>query len=224
MFTGIVEEVGVIQNISDGSESIEVLIQCSFAGALRVDQSISVNGVCLTVTRQDDDCFAVQCVKETLQKTTLESLEEGRSVNLERSLTLEDGIDGHLVQGHVDRVACITDITEKEDDRIYEIEVPSQDSDLIVPRGSICIDGISLTIARKTDSSRFKVAVIPYTYGHTNLGSKKPGDLVNIEYDVIGKYVVNYMNNRQRDANHNRDMDAPAPETITKKWLKDRGY
>lgn len=221
MFTGIIEEVGRIQKIEDQAESVEIRVQCSFADQLEVDQSVSVNGVCLTVTEKNNKEFAVDCIKETLRKTTLSTVAAGDPVNLERSLTLDKGVDGHLVQGHVDRLARITNITEKEDDRLYEVEIPSEDADMIVSRGSITLDGVSLTIARLSAQNRLVVAVIPYTYRHTNFQEKESGDAVNIEYDIIGKYVVRYMENRQDPAGR---ADTPNAQRITKEWLKSEGY
>lgn len=222
MFTGIVEEVGKVKEITSRSESVEIWIQCSFADELRVDQSVSINGVCLTVTRTDDSAFSVQCIEETMRKTSIGTLEEGDPVNLERSMTLDKGIDGHLVQGHVDCIAEIVDVTNREDDRLYRIEIPTEDADLVVPRGSITIDGISLTIARLNPPNQLTVAIIPYTYNHTNLRNKEAGDRVNIEYDIIGKYVVRYLQNRESS---DRDSSSPPDSSqITKEWLRDEGY
>lgn len=223
MFTGLIEEVGTVEGLKREEGSLNLEISASFASQTRVDQSICVNGVCLTVTGGNEEAFEVQCVGETLRKTSLDSLEEGDPVNLERSMQLKDGIEGHLVQGHVDCVGIIREIAEKNTDRLYEIEYPPEYTDLLVPRGSIATDGISLTVARIGEKNRFTVAIIPYTFEHTNLSKKKIGDPVHLEFDMIGKYVVKYLRNRQADSDETNE-EASKPEDITASWLKKRGY
>lgn len=222
MFTGLIEDVGTVGELRR-EEALRLEINTAFAGQTRVDQSISVNGVCLTVTGCSEESFEVQCVEETLRKTSLGSLEKGDSVNLERSLQLKDGIDGHLVQGHVDCVGTIRRIAEEETDRLYEIEYSPEYTDLLVPRGSIAVDGISLTIARLDQKNRFTVAIIPYTFEHTNLKEKKVGDPVHLEFDMIGKYVARYLQNRQANSVETDEEEA-SPDDITASWLKKRGY
>ncbi|WP_340104103.1 riboflavin synthase [Rhodohalobacter sp. 8-1] len=196
MFTGIVSEVGKVKAIENLKGGVELSIQCSFAADTHVDESIAVNGVCLTVVSFDEETFRVQCVEETLRKTSFKSLKAGSPVNLERSLTLDKAIEGHIVQGHVDTMGTITTIQTNDADILVTVEFPEEYEDYIVGRGSISIDGISLTVARN-EENRFTVAIIPYTWDHTNLRSKKEGDPVNLEFDIFGKYIVQYLKKRE---------------------------
>lgn len=195
MFTGIIEEVGQINNIRSLDGGKELTISCGFAGEVQVDQSISINGVCHTVTAHDAETFSVQSVEETLRKTNIGTLAEGDLLNLERSLRPDQLLDGHLVQGHVDSTGTIEAIQKEGTDRLVTIAYPDDFADLIVGRGSIAVDGISLTIAKEFEDT-FTVAIIPYTFEHTNLTARKLGDTVNLEFDVLGKYVVRYLENR----------------------------
>ena len=192
MVTGIVEEVGIIKKVAGMDGGKELAIEASFAKDVHIDESIAVNGVCLTVVSFDDKTFHVQCVNETLRKTNLGGLAEGDPVNLERSLTLDKAVEGHMVQGHVDTTGTITNIQKKGSDLLISVEFPEEFTDYIVGRGSISIDGISLTIARE-NGNECSVAIIPYTWDHTNLHSKKEGDSVNLEFDIFGKYIVKYL-------------------------------
>lgn len=197
MFTGIIQEVGTVKGVKQLDGGREYKISCDFAGEVKVDQSISINGVCHTVTAHDNNSFTVQSVEETLRKTNIGGLEEQSPVNLERSLRPDQLIDGHLVQGHVDATGTIIEILEEGTDKLITIEYPEEHVGLVVGRGSIAIDGVSLTIAKENDS-RFTVAIIPYTFEHTNLYSKQEGDTVNLEFDVLGKYVVKYLKQREQ--------------------------
>lgn len=197
MFTGIVAETGKITEITPLNGAVQMSIKCSFAGNTHVDESIAVNGVCLTVVSFDESSFTVQCVKETLRKTSLNSVEFGSLVNLERSLTLEKAIEGHIVQGHVDTVGTIKSIQKNDADILITIEFSDKYQDYVVGRGSIAIDGISLTVARNK-GNRCTVAIIPYTWDYTNLSSKREGDLVNLEFDIFGKYIVQYLERREK--------------------------
>lgn len=196
MFTGIIEETGTIKAIKELDGGKELTISCSFAGQLRIDQSININGVCHTVTGKTASGFSVQSVEETLRKTNIGSLGPDDPVNLERSMTADKLLDGHLVQGHVDSVGTIREIEKEGTDRLFTVEYPEEYRDLVVGRGSISMDGISLTIARE-DANRFIVAIIPYTFDHTNLNHKETEDSVNLEFDIIGKYVARYLENRE---------------------------
>lgn len=197
MFTGIVSEVGKVSSIKKISGGSELWIESSFANNAHIDESISVNGVCLTVVDFKDEEFKVQCVEETLRKTNLGELKSQSPVNLERSLTLEKGIEGHIVQGHVDTVGKIKKIDQDAADLLVTIEFPEEFKDYVVGRGSIAVDGISLTIAQN-ESNVFKVAIIPYTWDNTNFISKKEGDSVNLEFDIFGKYIIQYLKNLER--------------------------
>ncbi|NBC25290.1 MAG: riboflavin synthase [Bacteroidetes bacterium] len=199
MFTGIVSEVGKVTKLTSLKGGVQLSISCSFAADTHVDESIAVNGVCLTVVSFDEDRFTVQCVEETLRKTSFRAIEEGSPVNLERSLTLEKAIEGHIVQGHVDTVGTIASIEQNESDILITVEYPEMYQDYIVGRGSIAIDGISLTVAR-CEQNKFTVAIIPYTWDFTNLAAKSEGDPVNLEFDIFGKYIVQYL--ERRDGNN----------------------
>ncbi len=197
MFTGIIKEVGNVNSVEDLNGGKEFTISCDLASMLEIDQSISINGVCHTVTACNSATFTVQCVEETLRKTNMGDVLSGDAVNLERSMRPDQLIDGHIVQGHVDATGEITDIEKEGTDWLFSIKYPVEHKDLIVGRGSIAIDGISLTVASE-EGNQFKVAIIPYTYEHTNLRHKGKGDTVNLEFDVLGKYVVRYLENRKQ--------------------------
>ncbi|TYP93943.1 riboflavin synthase alpha chain [Fodinibius salinus] len=196
MFTGIIKSVGTVQNIISLDGGKEIAIAADFAGKLSVDESISINGVCHTVTACDKQTFTVQSVEETLRKTTIGNLGVESPVNLERSMSPDQLLDGHIVQGHVDVTGIIKNIEQEGSDWLFTVEYPREHSSLIVGRGSIAIDGISLTVAEET-GNRFTVAIIPYTYEHTNLYSKSVGDAVNLEFDILGKYVQKHLQSRE---------------------------
>lgn len=199
MFTGIVQEIGKVEEAKSlNGGGMEFRISCSFADTCHVDESIAVNGACHTVTAFDTNTFTVQSVEETLRKTSMGDLQKGTEVNLERSLTLQKGIEGHLVQGHVDITGTISSMEKEETGWLIGVQYPDEFSNMIVGRGSITMEGISLTIARE-EGNEFIVAIIPYTWEHTNLHTKKIGDKVNLEFDVIGKYVVKYLANLDKD-------------------------
>ncbi len=199
MFTGIIQETGKIEKAESlNGGGMQFTIACSFASSCHVDESIAINGACHTVTAFDEKTFTVQSIEETLRKTSMGALREGVSVNLERSLTLQTGIEGHLVQGHVDTTGSITFMEKEETGWLIGIEYPEEFATMIVGRGSITVEGISLTIARE-EGNEFVIAIIPYTWDHTNLRHKKVGDAVNLEFDVIGKYVVKYLSSLGKD-------------------------
>lgn len=193
MFTGIIETLGEIRNISYSGNNIIFSIQSTFTQELKVDQSIAHDGVCLTVTAIENDIYSVTAIRETLDKTRLGNWKVGDLVNLERSLQPSSRIDGHFVQGHVDTIGRIVAIEDDQGSWLYTIAYEGFEN-LIVPRGSICVNGISLTVARSA-SGKFTIAVIPYTFEHTNLKQCMPGTAVNLEFDIFGKYIVQYMNN-----------------------------
>ncbi|MEX1062440.1 MAG: riboflavin synthase [Balneolaceae bacterium] len=195
MFTGIITETGFVDQVEPVNGGSELQIACSFASDTHIDESISINGVCLTVINRNENSFSVQCVEETLRKTSFAYLAKGDEVNLERSLTLDKAIEGHIVQGHVDTTGTIETIEESGNDRLITVSYPAEYGPYIVGRGSITVDGISLTVAR-IEESRFTVAIIPYTWDYTNLGNRSAGDTVNLEFDIFGKYIVRYMDQR----------------------------
>jgi len=215
MFTGIIKETGTIKQIRTLNGGLEFDINCSFAADTHVDESISMNGVCQTVIAQTENYFTVQTVEETLRKTNLGDLKEGELVNLERSLTLDTPIEGHIVQGHVDVNAAIKSFRKEGTNWLLKVELPKDYRNYIVGRGSIAIDGISLTVARD-DGDTFTVAIIPYTYEHTNLKQKKAGDTVNLEFDILGKYVLKFLSNR--------DEHESGESSLTPESLKEMGY
>lgn len=199
MFTGIIEEVGHIQRIESYKSGLKITVSCGFTDELKIDESISVNGACQTVVALQDNAFSVVAVEETLRKTTLGKLKAGDKVNLERAMRMDRRLDGHIVQGHVDGVGRIRAFSLEGANWLLEIEYPDEFRDLIVGRGSIAVDGISLTVARESGNS-FLLAIIPYTYENTHLHTKKVGDAVNLEFDILGKYVLRYMENRSGKA------------------------
>lgn len=200
MFTGIIQETGSVKKAEslDGG-GMQFTIACSFADTCHIDESIAINGVCHTVTAFDAECFTVQSVEETLRKTSMGSLVEGTAVNLERAMTLHQGIEGHMVQGHVDITGEISSIEKEKTGWLIGIKYPDEFKNMIVGRGSITVEGISLTVARD-EGNEFVVAIIPYTWNHTNLQYKKITDKVNLEFDIIGKYVVKYLAGIGRDS------------------------
>ncbi len=195
MFSGIVEEAGSVVNVTANESNINLRIKCSFADELRIDQSVAHNGVCLTVVAiHPDSTYEVTAIAETLDRSNLGDLKPGDLVNLERSMMMNGRLDGHIVQGHVDCTARCVSVEDADGSRYYKF-VYDIDRDLVakgymtVEKGSVTVNGVSLTVC---DSERdsFRVAIIPYTSEHTNFGVLKPGDRVNIEFDIIGKYLA----------------------------------
>lgn len=187
MFTGIVEEVGSVVGIEDQGTNRDLSINASFTSELKIDQSIAHNGVCLTVIGIEDDSYRVTAVKETLDRSQLGDLRVGGEVNLERCLRLGDRLDGHMVQGHVDGVTDLIGIRDEKGSWRFTFRMP-EEKHLLITKGSICINGVSLTIA-DLDEERFSVAIIPYTYENTTFRTLRVGSRVNLEFDVLGKYV-----------------------------------
>lgn len=196
MFTGIIESKATVESVRDLGGGIEFTLQTPLAAELGIDDSISVNGVCLTVVSQEAGRFRVQAVEETLRKTTLGLWKAGTAVNVERAMVLGARLDGHIVQGHVDTTGRVLSIQEEATGKLVEIGFPVEFADFVIGRGSIAVDGISLTVAREA-KDRFTVAIIPYTWEHTNLGSLAMGDAVNLEFDMVGKYVLRHLKNRE---------------------------
>lgn len=192
MFTGIVEEVGRIAAVTPLEGGRRLRIACSFASELRVDESVAVQGVCLTVVACDGEAFEATAVEETLSKTTLGHLGTGLGANLERAVRLGGRLDGHLVQGHVDTTGEVVAVEALADSHVVTVAYPPEHAGLVIPRGSICVDGISLTLARLDDSDRptFTLAIIPHTWTHTTAAEWEVGRRVNLEFDLIGKYAL----------------------------------
>lgn len=193
MFSGIVEEATKVVNLEKEQENLHITMECSFVNELKIDQSISHNGVCLTVVKKEGKTYTVTAIKETLVKSNLGKLQIGDKVNLERSLKIDSLLDGHLVQGHVDQTAVCTEVKEAEGSWYYTFEYePAQDDYITVEKGSISVNGVSLTVINSKDKS-FQVAIIPYTYEVTNFHQIQAGTIVNLEFDIIGKYIARIM-------------------------------
>ena len=188
MFTGIIETTGVVKEIEYAGTNISFWIESLLAENLRVDQSVGHNGVCLTVESIKNVWHKVTAIEETLLKTNLGQMKTADIVNLERCMLMNGRLDGHIVQGHVDTTAVCTGISEKKGSREYQFEIDRKFSNLIIEKGSITLNGISLTIFNITDVN-FTVAIIPYTYEHTNIRQINKGSTVNVEFDIIGKYI-----------------------------------
>ena len=188
MFTGIIETVGnVVRTEKEGSNT-HFLIESGISNALKVDQSVSHNGVCLTVTRVEGNAHWVTAIDETLRRSSLGRLSTGHPVNLERCMLNNGRFDGHIVQGHVDQTGVIRYIRDENGSWLFDIEYDPSQGNITVEKGSICVDGVSLTCFNSRDNA-FTVAIIPYTYEHTNFSTMGEGDIVNLEFDIIGKYV-----------------------------------
>jgi riboflavin synthase len=195
MFTGIVEAIGIVTAIRKESGNLVLSVKCPFTDQLKVDQSVSHNGVCLTVTAIHKDEYDVTAIAETISRTNFGELKEGAEINLERCMKIGDRLDGHLVQGHVDEVAVCRKIELNDGSWVFTFEYDSSSQNITVEKGSICVNGVSLTVV-ESEKNKFSVAIIPYTFQHTNFHSLKTGDFVNLEFDVIGKYVSRLMNDR----------------------------
>lgn len=194
MFTGIVEATGIVQEIKHNENNIDFILSCPFTQELKIDQSLAHNGCCLTVVEITEDYYRVTAINETLEKTNLGQWKVGTEVNLERCLKFDGRLDGHLVQGHVDKIGVVQNIVDKEGSFFITISYGQSNEYTTVPQGSITVNGISLTVA-ESNSDDFSVAIIPYTWDFTNMKNLKIGDTVNLEFDIIGKYVNKLMKN-----------------------------
>ncbi len=189
MFSGIVEEAATVVKIEKEQENLHITLECSFTNELKIDQSISHNGVCLTVVKKNGKNYTVTAIKETLLKSNLGVLKVGDKVNLERSMLMNGRLDGHIVQGHVDQTATCSEVTESGGSWYYTFEYDPTKGNITVEKGSIALNGVSLTVVNSRDNS-FQVAIIPYTYHNTNFHQIKKGTIVNLEFDIIGKYIA----------------------------------
>ncbi|WP_053972063.1 riboflavin synthase [Mangrovimonas sp. ST2L15] len=195
MFTGIIEDLGIVKDISQEDSNMHITIECSFTNELKIDQSVAHNGVCLTVVQINDSLYTVTAIDETLNKTNLRPLKKGDYVNLERAMKLGDRLDGHIVQGHVDQTAQCKNIENQDGSWIFTFEYDATLNNITIEKGSITVNGVSLTVVN-SKINEFSVAIIPYTLEHTNFKNLKEGDQVNLEFDVIGKYVNRLMGKR----------------------------
>ena len=192
MFTGIVEATATVENIETMGTSVHFTMSCPFTDELKIDQSLSHNGCCLTIEKIENQLYGVTAIQETLEKTNLGSWKIGTEVNLERCVLMNGRLDGHIVQGHVDQTGTIKSIENLNGSHYITITYTEKDGFTTVPQGSITVDGISLTVAHSGENE-FSVAIIPYTWEHTNLKNLEIGSKVNLEFDIIGKYVAKLM-------------------------------
>ena len=195
MFTGIIEQLGKVKEIHSNGSNLSFWIESPITKEFKVDQSVSHNGVCLTVEEINQNLYKLTAIQETLEKTNLSFLQVGDEVNLERCMQMNGRIDGHIVQGHVDTTGNCIEVKEKDGSWEYTFEIEDQFTHLIIEKGSICLNGISLTLFNVTENT-FTVAIIPYTYDHTNIKNIQIGMKVNIEFDILGKYINRMLQKR----------------------------
>jgi riboflavin synthase len=193
MFTGIIETLGTVANLVKEQENVHLTIKSSITNELKIDQSVAHNGVCLTVVAINDDEYTVTAIKETLDKTNTGKLKIADIVNLERAMKLGDRLDGHIVQGHVDETGVCTNIKDENGSTLCTFEYNSNKNNISIEKGSITVNGVSLTVVNSTKNG-FSVAIIPYTWENTTFKTLEIGDTVNLEFDVIGKYVARLTN------------------------------
>ena len=194
MFTGIIENLSEIKEIIPQGDNLSISFSSNLTNELKIDQSIAHNGICLTVVEIDNDIYNVTAIKETIIKSSIKEWKKGDLINIERALKLGDRLDGHMVQGHVDQTAVCKNISEENGSWYFDFEYSSSEN-LTIEKGSITINGVSLTVVNSGQNT-FSVAIIPYTYNHTNFKNIKLGELVNIEFDMIGKYISKIIKNQ----------------------------
>ncbi len=191
MFTGIIESISTVENIEKSGDNLTFEMSSSISNDLTIDQSVSHNGICLTVESVQNGIHKVTAIKETLEKTNAGKWEKGQLINIERCMTFNGRMDGHIVQGHVDATATCSEINDANGSWIINFKFDTKFAHLMIEKGSICINGISLTCFNVMDDT-FSVAIIPYTWQHTNMQYLQPKDIVNIEFDIIGKYLARF--------------------------------
>ena len=201
MFSGIVEEAAQVVALQADKGNLHLTMRCSFVDELKIDQSVAHNGVCLTVVSKTADTYTVTAVQETLDRSNLGQLKVGDQVNLERSMLMNGRLDGHIVQGHVDQTAVCTEVSEADGSWYYTFtyrfdKAMARQGYLTVEKGSVCVNGVSLTVCNSKDDS-FQVAIIPYTHDHTNFCQIEKGTVVNLEFDIVGKYISRMMAYRE---------------------------
>ena len=200
MFTGIIESQGIIANIRKENENIRLTIHCKFIKELKIDQSVALNGVCLTVVDIANDTYDCVVIPETISKTNLSNLRLHDTVNLERAMLLGGRFDGHFVQGHVDCITTLLQMNNSNNQRDFIFEIPTEYKLHFIPRGSITINGVSLTIAN-VFTNKFQVSIIPYTFENTTFKQLKIGASVNLEFDLLGKYILNFLELKEKSNN-----------------------
>jgi riboflavin synthase len=189
MFTGIIESLGTVKELRNDQDNLHLTISASITSELKVDQSVAHNGVCLTVVAIDNDCYTVTAIRETINKTNLGDWKNGDLINLERAMKLGDRLDGHMVQGHVDQIGICKSVENANGSWYYTFEYDEKANNMTIEKGSITVNGASLTVVNSKENE-FSVAIIPYTYEHTNFKNFEVGTKINLEFDVIGKYVA----------------------------------
>ncbi len=192
MFSGIVEETAKVVGLVKDQENLHITMTCTFVDELKIDQSVSHNGVCLTVVKKVNNTYTVTAIRETLEKSNLGQLQVGDEVNLERSMRMDGRLDGHIVQGHVDQTAICKKVEEADGSWYYTFEfepISDQPGYMVVEKGSVCVNGVSLTVVNAQNNS-FQVAIIPFTHQLTNFHCFMPGSVVNLEFDILGKYIA----------------------------------
>ena len=192
MFTGIIETTGIVKQIEQDKTNLKIHIEAPFINEIRIDQSIAHNGVCLTVDGIHNGLYTVSCIEETLLKTNLRHIQENAVVNLERSMEMNGRLDGHLVYGHVDQTAICTAIQDMDGSKIYTFNYDPAKENVTIEKGSVCINGVSLTVINSGNGA-FSVAIIPYTFQNTNFMHINKDSVVNLEFDVVGKYIAKYL-------------------------------
>lgn len=188
MFTGIIEELGEVTFLQSESDNLSIKVRAKFTSSLKIDQSVAHNGVCLTVVAIEGEVYTVTAIKETLDKSNLKELKVGSIVNLERGMKLGDRLDGHIVQGHVDQTATCLGVNEQNGSWVFTFKYDPELQNITIEKGSVTVNGVSLTVVN-SKRDEFSVAIIPFTYEHTNFNTLTTGTVVNLEFDVIGKYV-----------------------------------
>ncbi len=196
MFTGIIESLGIIEQIEKENDNLHITVRSSITSELKIDQSVAHNGICLTVVKIEDELYTVTAIKETILKTTIGNWKKGEWVNLERAMKLGDRLDGHIVQGHVDQIGRCKEVRETNGSWSFTFEYDASLNNLTIEKGSITINGVSLTVVN-SKKNEFSVAIIPYTFEHTNFKTITEGEMVNLEFDVIGKYVAKLQANKK---------------------------
>ena len=194
MFTGIIEAFGTVKSLEKESTNLHITLESDLAKTLKIDQSVAHNGICLTVVACDQEIYTVTAIEETLLKSNIGTLQINDLINLERAMKLGDRLDGHMVQGHVDQIATCTQAENKEGSWLYTFTYDSKKGNITIEKGSITVNGVSLTVV-DSQKDRFSVAIIPYTYEHTNFHTFTPDKIVNLEFDFIGKYITKLYSN-----------------------------
>ncbi|MES2593042.1 MAG: riboflavin synthase [Bacteroidota bacterium] len=194
MFSGIIEALGEVTALHKQQSNLNITVSSAFTHELKIDQSVAHNGVCLTVVNIHNNTYTVTAIEETLQKTNLAKLKIGNQINLERCMRLGDRLDGHIVQGHVDQTAICTNVKETNGSWTFTFEYDASLNNITVEKGSVCVNGVSLTVVNSLKNS-FSVCIIPYTFEHTNFNSIQEGTVVNLEFDILGKYISKLMLN-----------------------------